>query len=275
LPGRYDVFQYVAECVRRSVAFRTWSEARELWDRLLDVFPQPEVLVLMPDHVHLKHGDRDHQRFRQALGSYAQWRNRHRGEAGQVWEPVPAPQPYRNPGHSRTNERYLLLNPCRAGLARCPLAWPFSTHRDAVGLAFPSCRPPVADPERYHAWVSGDPSVAVTGTALPSAHAKRAPTLEEVAAAVSALTRTPAQEFGRPGAARDLFIRAARNLGGHRQSDVATRLGVDARTVRRTELEGRSGPDLVQRVVGDPRFAALDGRDLRVGPGWQAYRHRR
>jgi hypothetical protein len=94
------------------------------------------------------------------------------------FEPAPPPEPVRDRKRLARDIRYVVLNPCRAGLACDPLAWTWSTHRDVVGAIVD----PWVTPERlarelamaeegfaarYHAYVSGDPSVAVEGTAFP------------------------------------------------------------------------------------------------------------
>jgi hypothetical protein len=101
------------------------------------------------------------------MGSFARWRNHARGERGPVWQTHPAPQALPDVQHTRRTIRYVLLNPCRAGLVADPLAWPYSTHRDAVGLAVPGVRRIEREPERFHRWVSADGTVDVAGTALP------------------------------------------------------------------------------------------------------------
>ena len=73
--------------------------------------------------------------------------------------------------------RYTVLNPSRAGIVDDPLSWPWSTHRDVVGaIADPwvtaerlgaALGSRMASAQDIHAYVSGDPSVAIAGTPFP------------------------------------------------------------------------------------------------------------
>jgi hypothetical protein len=202
-------------------------------------------------------------------------RNARRGRP--VWEYRASPTPIRGKEHVERTTRYIHLNPCRRGLAGDPLAWPFSTHRDAVGLALPVVRPPFPNPERFHAWVSGDPAVDSSGTPLPRA-SNTAPStwsLQQVTAAVSALTRTPAPALRTRGAARSLLICAAAWLAAVPDATLAPFAGVDRSTVRRVAKRRDSRLAVVERVIGDGRFALLREGDLRDDPAWRAYRHMR
>jgi hypothetical protein len=154
--------------------------------------------------------------------------------------------------------RYVHLNPCRAQLCADPLAWPFSTHRDATGFAWPPAVPPRHDRRRFHRYVSSDPSAAVDGTDLPAVTVD-VPQLGEVLHAVSAVTRTPLDRLGEHPFARRLLVRAARTLCDAPLSAIAGVADVDPRTVRRA----RAGVDPAVRAVAsaaaDPRFPALGG----------------
>jgi hypothetical protein len=260
-----------------TLLFRTWAEARELWLRLV-AGPRFRALVLMPDHIHVQLSDPEQlASLAVALRSYARWRNEARGERGPVWEHRAAPTPIRGREHLERTTRYIHLNPCRRKLASDPLAWPFSTHRDAVGLAWPAVRRPVADPERFHAWVSADPSVAVSGSSLPRAadHGSRRWTLTELAAAVSALTRSPASALRERGPARSMLLCAACRSSTASEAEIAAYLDVDRRTVRRSAARRDPRIPLVERVAGDPRFRVLGDGDLRAAPTWAAYRAHR
>ena len=261
----------VAHALPGTLLFHDWTEARALWDRLLALGP-PEALVLMPDHVHAVLARTEPGAWGAILSAYARWRHRRRGETGPAWRPAPPPREIPDRQHLDRTIRYVLLNPCRAHLAADPLAWPFSTHRDCVGFAVPAARPVARDTARFHAWVSADPSVAVTGTPLP-AGAAAGP--EAVLRAVSAVTRTPRAGLGAPGLARDLAVRSLADLCGLSDRAIARQLPVSHATVSRTPpVDGRSVA-LVLQVSGDPRFPALDDVDLGRVPAWRAYVRRR
>ncbi len=120
---------------------------------------------------------------------------------GPGFEPIPAAELLADEQKIRRSLRYLHLNPCRDGLADDPLAWAFSTHRDACGLMVQPVVPPRRDPAGFHAYVSADPHVSITGTPLPGGQLARMPVLD-VLAAVSAVTRTTLSGMKQRGPAR-------------------------------------------------------------------------
>jgi hypothetical protein len=265
---------HVARAVPGSLLFLTWSEASVLWTFLVDGVSNLDALVLMPDHVHLLTTVDNRRSFGVALRSYARWRNAARGERGPVWSPIPASQEVASNEKERRSERYVHLNPCRAGLVGDPLEWPFSTYREAVGLAIDPVRRPDVDPAATHAYTSSDPSVSTRGTLLPTTQVAT-PTLAEVFDAVGGLCRATPTILRRRGPARTLLIRAARVLTEASSAEIADLAEVDARTIQRVPVHNDPQVRLVQRVTGDPRFSALDPGDLRRLPRWQWYRGRR
>ncbi len=251
------------------LAFTSQTEARALWDAVLAQVPSPLALCLMPDHVHLLHKADVSRALGLALRSHARWRNRRHGLRGPLWRRVGAPEPVKPGLKLQRSVRYIHLNPCRARLVDDPLAWPWSTHRDRVGLVVPATRRPDPDPVAFHAYVSADPSVAVQGTLLPQGIDRPRP--DQVFAAVSALTRSPWSRMSRRGSARDLWLQSLRAFTELTQAGVAREAGVGLRTVER--VGSRNTPELriVGRVLGDPRFAALEEGDLRRHPRWRRY----
>ncbi len=244
----------------RSVAgtplFRSVDEALMLW-RLFAARVRFVALALMPEHAHLQVADLEELRpIAVVMRTYALRRNAARGESGPVWEHDAQPTPIRGTQHEARTRRYIHLNPCRAGLVTDPLAWPFSTHRDACGLALPPACRVARDPARFHAFVSGDPAVSPAGTPLPGGR-ETAPTPLEVKAAVSALTRTTSAALRAPGPARDLLIRAVAALTPLPASQVAAFAHVSEATVRRRAAGRDAATELVARVAGDPRFPLL------------------
>lgn len=254
-----------------------WVTAREgyvLWSLLVGRVPVL-ALVLQPDHVHLLLASPAHVRLvQEALRAYALWRNRHRGESGPVFDHRPEFVVVRNAGHRRRTMRYLALNPCREGLTTDPLAWPFSTYRDMLGLALDPARPRVPDPASLHAFVSADPTVRVTGTELPPpATAVPVPApLNDVLRAVAGLFRVPRVDLARRLRHRAVAVAAARQFSLAGRNEIAETLGISARTVSR--LRTASTPAelaLVRRAIGDPRIAPPPPGYLPAQPSWQRY----
>lgn len=264
--------------VRHTLLFRDWLEAHKLWTLITQRVPGTVWLCLMPDHLHLALEPSGLGALRAALAAYALWRNAHRGQRGPVWEHRWVPTHIKDGQHARRTARYIHLNPCRKGLVGDPLAWPFSTHRDALGLAAFPARPPVPDPYGFHAWVSADPTVSVGGSTLPAtgwSHVGPSPDLEMIADAVGALTRLRAQELRRRGPARRLWVRSLRMLTALPARELAAAVGLHHTTVLRTPAVADAQVQAVARVLGDPRFAGLAHGDLRTQPGWRPYRHHR
>jgi len=252
----------VARAIGGRPLFRTWAEARWLWVAVLRATPGRVALVLMPDHLHLIHPTDVRRSVAAALSGFVRRRHRARGERGPVFEPLPEPRPIADRKMLRRTVRYVHLNPCRRDLVRDPLAWPFSTHRDACGLTLPAARPVESDPLRFHAYVSSDPDASVEGTQFPE------PKVEvtdprAVLHAVSALTRTPLSSIGMRGTPHRLVMAATSALCGPvSRAAIAEHIGVDPRSVKRA-----SASDAVLRAVSllvdDPRFPALHDQPLR------------
>ncbi len=257
---------------RGSLAFRTHTEARWLWDRILHHVPDPLAFCLMPDHVHLLHTRDVRRALGAALADFAQRRNHARGESGRVWQDQPPSESFPDGVKTRRSVRYIHLNPCRAGLVADPLGWAWSTHRDQVGLAVPPVCPPRHDPHRFHAYVSADPTVAVSGTMLPAGQQEAS--LEAVVAAVSAVTRTPVDRLQERGRDRSFLLASLRALTGMRPAVLARELGLHRSTLTRCSDLWTPAVRVVARVAGDPRFEALQTWDLRRRAAWHRYRSR-
>jgi hypothetical protein len=271
-PGMHH---FVARALAGTLLFREHVEARALWIRIVHAAPGLVALVLMPNHFHLQHPRDVRDALRGAMGGFAQWRNERRGERGRVWSRMPDPAPLVDSQKRRRTERYIHLNPCRAGIVQDPLAWVWSTHRDAVGLALDPVRPRVRDPGGYHRWVSSDPHTRVDGTELPITSAVALAGrqgLTSLAAAVSEVTRTPAEHLHRRGPARSLLLRCARSFCQASTAEIAEYCGVGLRAVQKVDASEEDALRLVARVAGDSRFPGVRSGDLRRLAGWRRFR---
>ncbi len=281
------MFHYVVRSRPGTVLFRTWEEGLRLFVMVRAAFRELLGACVMPDHLHLllPH-DEGLRRLGAMMSGYARFRNAARRTEGmRVWDDAPEPEPVEVDKEQR-NIRYVHLNPCRKRIVSDPLAWPLSTHRDFVGLSANPGSLKVANPGRFHAYVSGDPSVDPAGTALPEIQFQRFDLLA-VRDAVSAVTRTVVGPSMR-GAVRSLTIRTAvghRLLepGGLGASGLAAALEMSAAQVRQVAAGTPSrnarirDPALAAavRVVGDVRFGPLMLGDLLRTPGWEPYGGRR
>jgi hypothetical protein len=172
----------------------------------------------------------------------------------------------------RRNVRYVALNPCRASLVRCPLAWPWSTHRDVMGtcvdpwvtadrLAMAFGRSSAGFAEWYHRYVSADPSTVVDGTALPIAAMPRplvAVPLQWIADAVLSATRTGPAALRARGFPRALFFALAFDQGWT-QTDRLAEIGQCRRRLVR-QLVPTVSPEtlaVARLCLGDARLRTL------------------
>lgn len=237
-----------------------------LWPRLRDAFPSSIATTLMPDHPHLlpqsDEPELARQRLARLLGQLAR-----KFDVRQAADVPPAD--VIRPGTVLARQvRYIALNPCRDGLTRCPLSWMWSTHRDVVGAT--------VDPwvtgerlaralgdrrsdfvERYHAYVSGDPTSAVGGTPLPrAAGSSRAALfgLGEIAAACAAALRLPIAATRRRGDARGLFVALALDQGWNDTRLLADLCDCAPLTIRRRAMS------VDARALGAARMCLGDAR---------------
>ncbi len=252
--------------------FHDHLEAQALWERLVDLGPVHQ-LCLMPDHVHLFTLRVVAAMLRGAMSGHARWLAHRRDQPGlRLWRGYDPPEPITSPEHLQRTRRYVLLNPCRGRLVDDPLAWPWSSHRDAVGLAWPRVRRVVGDPVGFHGYVSRDRSVDPGGTALPVHGLYLAsPSYEQVEAAVSAVTRTPLVQLRTAPLHRRRLIRCLRCHTDMSVRAIARRLGVSPGLVGGIPGQWDELARVVERVLGDERFPGLAPGDLRFTPMWDRY----
>lgn len=264
---------YAMSALAGTSLFRTWEEGAWLWRRLVVELPGVTAMCVMPDHLHVLH-ERDVARELATVArSYARWRNHRRGERGPVWRATSRPSEVSGQKKRWRNEKYVHLNPCRAGLASDPLAWPLSTYRDAIGLALTPVRSRAPDVHAYHRRTCADDHVIAAD--LPAGWGTNR-TLEEVACAVSSLARAPERLLLERSAERTLCVQAMRALTEASTAEIAACAGITERQVRRVSDTRDDRVRLIERVLGDLRFGRLGAGELHRLPEWQRYlrRHR-
>lgn len=273
------LYHHVAHGRGWSLLFHDHHEAAELWRRLVAGVPTLVAACLMPDHFHLLTRRAVVMELGRVLSAFGRVRNHRRGERGPVFAPPPAPERVAAGKKAARLTRYIDLNPCRGGLASDPLAWPWSTYRDRMGLVLSPVVKRTTDPHELHRYTSSDPSVAVNGSLLPVANQvePRGPAgFQLLVGAVSAATRTPIDTvLGRRGPARSLLMRAVRCSACLPDGELADALGLSLRAVQRVPSVADSGVRLALRLAGDERFPGIHGADLRRDPAVQRYRSRR
>ncbi len=265
---------HLMTAVRGTFLFHDHVEAAELWHRLRLRLPGALAACLMPDHVHLLLAQEARADIGDVASGYARWRNARWLRSGPVFAPQPAPETVQAGLKTRRHVRYIHLNPCRGGLVGDPLAWPWSTHRDRLGLALVPWGRRHPDPEALHRYVSSDPAARVDGTPLPWG-VLEVPTAAQVETAVTETLRVPFDQLGRRGRARSLWLRGLRALTPLSSSEIARVVGVQPRAVRNVPQQGNADTRLLRRLLGDDRFAGLLDTDLRHDEAVRRYARRK
>ena len=262
-----------------TLLWRTVEEAELLIAVLRRHLPGLLAWALMLDHLHVGLAtEKDLGRLAVVMRVYARARNRGRGEDAQVW--AHRDVTWREENHEdgkRILLRYCSLNPCRKGhvYVRDPLAWPWCSHRDAVGLSLDPLIRPLRDPEEYHAFVVSDPVFARWETCdlPPAAPAHDGyPSAESVRIAVASLLRTTPARLLRDRRQRRIFVAALRTLTNLSGPAIAREARMHPATPYRTRRLLRDQQQMIRRVIGDPRFApwsdaAILGLARRWHPG--------
>ena len=271
--GDACMFHLTGRGAFKTLLWRDVIEGLALWNALVRALPGLRALVLMPDHFHTEHPEDVRLRLARALSAYVRWRSHHRGCSTPGIERLPPAEALVDAQKRRRSERYIHRNPCRARLCDDPLAWPFSTHRDAVGLVVRPVVRTKADRVGFHAYVSGDPHVSVAGTLLPGGQHADLPPID-VLMAVSAVTRTPLPRLKQRGPARTLYLAAAARMASGSRQDAAALVGVHPSQITRARAP-EAQLRIVRTVLGDRRFDGLTTELLPRTPAWADYIRRK
>lgn len=232
-----------------------------LWREWGLIFPDAAARCVMMDHLHALSLVSPLAGMRRRLAFLQDRFNTFRGKRGPLlWDVVSDPTPARDREKWLRDIRYIHLNPVREGLVRDPLQWPWSTHRDWLGLGLnpaPVEKHALWLPwggqdwrQKFHRYVSADPSTGHTeGTPavqnvreLAARVAVGQPGIGsvELMRAWVASRRLPNElPLKRKGRVRQIFMREAVQVWGLRPAEVAQRCGVLPKTVADLHL-----PDL-------------------------------
>ncbi len=261
------MWHIVARAARGRWLFRSWSEGTVVWNTVLRAVPEVVALCVMPDHLHLLASRDVRARLGHALGGLARHRNAVDGVRGPLFLRLPHAVEVVGGKKQRRSHRYVHLNPPRAGLVTDPLAWPLSTHRDAVGLATPGVGPRKG--LAFHDYVSRDEHTGTAATLRPAGVLRA--DAGEVVAAVSSVLRVPVERLGTHPLGRSLVWEAGCALGPLKAAELAERLRVSPRSLGRRVPVARRLLRQVEQVAGDARFGPLDDGLLIRMPAWQRY----
>jgi hypothetical protein len=220
--------------IRANTPFQPFSDfetARKTWASLNKIFPQITAAVLMPNHGHFilptknKKTEKEEEIFYKFCGILS--RISREKKTRNYWQPIPPPALIPDKHHLKRQVRYVALNPCRKKLCRDPLEWYWSSYRELFGASasrlvtqsklantFEETRVNFLD--RFHAYVSGDPSVAIEGTPPPileNPQIYACKSIDEILAASAAALRVHPSTVRKKGPLRALFIHLAHQHG--------------------------------------------------------------
>ncbi|MCC7441465.1 MAG: hypothetical protein IT285_07520 [Bdellovibrionales bacterium] len=239
----------------------------EAWRSLRAVFPDAIAAVLMPDHLHLIVTTIPPELARLRLRRILSAMERQPGQTP-GWQLGTSPRVVDDLEHLRRQVRYVHLNPCRARLASDPLAWRWSTHWDWLSVTAPAWGRPQQwaarlgfhTRERFHEYVSSDPTCVVSGSRPPEYGLPdgRVGLAEIQAAAARALRLAPGAKLS--PLARRWSAHAARRWTDYRPAQIGRGLGLDDSAGQRLLLKpgpGRDAWEALRAQILDPRLRAL------------------
>jgi REP element-mobilizing transposase RayT len=248
--------------------FKSFEGGQYAWQQLQKIFPEMISAVLMPNHVHLilpiTSNEVTHQKLSGFMGALSK-KTGHKI----LWQKVPSPVSIPDRHHLRRQLRYVALNPCRKGLCRDPLEWYWSTYREIMGAtvvrnqSFVEIAKILGEPKqdfrvRFHAYVSGDPSVSISGTPLPKRSLPKdipEQSIGEILSAAAAALRVSRTELLHRTPLRRLFIHAAVRHGWKQNKILAHLCGTSLTSIQKhRRLPFPPGVDAVDLCLGDKRL---------------------
>jgi len=235
------------------------------WRIMKATFPSAHAAVIMPNHVHLlvatEHAGRLQQQMKQITFRIVKKFNL----GPHFFEPISVPTLIPDLHHLKRQVRYVHLNPCRKKLTSCPLEWPYSTHRDALGLRlYPwmgaknlLTKLNILKSD-FHYYVSADPSCHVLGTQLPtttSSHEKPAFPVHLLEQSVQSLLN-PIRKSDK----RQLLLWLLDDQGFRELRVQQLALGVTGRRIQQLKLlpaPPTSTQHLLRTILHDPRLRKI------------------
>ena len=279
-----SVYHLVAHCRPNRAPLALAEQARWLWERLREDFPDALGAALMPNHVHLVLLTADPDQSRRRLAALLASFSRRFGH-GELWLTLPVAAPLASPDKALRQVRYVHLNPCRPfrdggawrRLVDDPLRYAWTTHRDLVGA--------VGEPwlkldrvvavtgwnrslGELHGYLARDPSTAESASRLPVPAPQRivpVVSLRDVALAAAAATRAPPSAVRQRGPTRDAFVGLALHQGWHDVPLLAEACGTHRGNVARiAERVPSSVIEAAALCLGDQRLLG--------GEAWTGFR---
>lgn len=222
--------------------FNHFESARRTWFGIQDLFPELISAVLMPNHLHVILPKS--ARFIHPISGLLSGISR-REKLKKLWQPIPEPSHISDLFHLRRQVRYVALNPCRKKLCADPLEWHWSTYREVMGATLEQRNATQLAQilgesnknfkVRFHAYVSGDPSVSVGGTPFPHLAVPKAWATESIGAildSASSALRLQPREIQNNSALRALFVHSAYRHGWKQPQLLAQMCGISPRAIR-------------------------------------------
>lgn len=256
-----------------------FETSRQAWILLSRHFPDALAATLMPNHLHLiiPHQSPEGTLCKLAglMGVISK-----KQRIPRLWQPIAEPVAIHDRLNLKRQIRYVALNPCRAQLCSDPLMWIWSTYRDVMGaaavpwgnakrLAIATGESEIGFRIRFHAYVSGDPSVAVAGTPFPKSAPARTLAQEgirEILEAAAAALRAPVSDVQKTSELRKLFVTFSHRQAWRQTHVLAQICKANPRTIQYIVQNSRIALDSknIQQALSAAALCLGDGR-LRNG----------
>lgn len=249
--------------------FHSFESASWIWNRMTKLYPEALAAVLMPNHIHLilpaRSEATDLNKLCGLMGAMSGYLR-----ISRLWQQIPPPAKIPDTHHLKRQLRYVALNPCRAGLCQDPLSWPWSTHRELVGaVAHPwisasKIAHALGDTKRdfanrFHSYVSGDPSVSLSGTPFPTPPSVPSLPMASLGdllfASSAALRKHPKEVQKRTNELRRVFVHLCVRQGWRQTALLAQTCRTSPRTLQRIyKTHPPHGLKAAERCLADPRL---------------------
>ncbi len=236
--------------------------ARWMMGCLRRTWPEAVAACVVPSHLHVVAAAEsiaaEQARLRRVAAAFSKSLGIRR-----LWEPIPEPSRIADRRHLERTVRYVVLNPCRSGLASDPLCWPFSTLRGVLGAEYD---PWVSASQLaralgrgrrlrawFHGYVTADSELPAQARVFPQpALPSDVPVVSLGDVLMSADCATP---YSSDRTRRAAFVLLARSQGWRSTAALARASGMSERQIRR--LACRINPQLLEAAalcLGDARL---------------------
>lgn len=277
------IIHLVARTLHPYQPFNKRLECIWIWRKLQEYYPHCFAAILMPNHLHLvietNQEEYEHSKLRTLIGLFSRrfYLNQ------KIWQTVPKPEQIPDQVYLQRMIRYVHLNPCRKKLINDPLNWEFSTHRDWLGMSYPSWITEEVrksafrtfSPKTFHSYVSSDPACKVEGTQLPiNLNQNRVPLIDHTEIPLKWILRATCLSLHQPMNSLLIKKSPSRVLAIHIASEsklfypamLATELGMSRQSIYHLQRKSKNleAIQAIKRTLCDPRIISVESNNLSV-----------